>query len=222
MKSKPSATALIAVLTALAWPAYASGLGDFSAGYASLLQKNYARAIEQFSGAIASGELRPANLALAHHYRGAEYLKTGRDDEAIADLDRAIALNPTLYTAFYDRGLALSHKGEHARAIADYSEAIRLHPDLHYLYLHRGRSYAATNRYEEAVADYKMALYYRPKSVPSLVALGDAHWQQGRNQEALAAYRQAMRLKGDLLKAYPGLVAKLAALEGGDRIVLDE
>jgi len=203
---------IVLLSAALSLPAHASALGDFEAGYSALLHKNYDRAIALFTDAIASGDLRPANLALAYHYRGAEYLKTGRDDEAIADFDRALALNATLFTAYYDRGVAFKRKGDLTRAIADYSEAIRLHPNLNYFYLHRGAAYAANSQYEEAIADYKLALFYRPDSVPAFVALGDAHLAQGRNVEALADYRQAMRRHGDFLKLYPGVAAKLTAL----------
>ena len=233
--SKPTSTARIAIATraiplivvlgaALPLPSHASALGDFSAGYDAMLQKNYNEAITRFSGAIASGDLKPANLALAYHYRGAEYLKTGKDDEAIADQDRAIELNPKLETAYYDRAIALRHKGEFARAIADYSEAIKLNPDLNYYYLYRGQAYAANNQYDEAVADYKKALYYRPKSVEAFVSLGDVHFKEGHSAEALAAYREAMHLHGGLLKVYPSLVAKLDALGGtpANRVVLDD
>ena len=222
--SKARAIALIAVFSALSLPAHASAVGDFNAGYDALLQKNYARAIERFTSAIASGDLKPYNLALAHHWRGAEYLKTGRDDEAIADFDRALALNPTLYAAYYDRAIALRHKGELTRAIADYSEAIRQNPDVNYFYLHRGQAYAANHQLNEAVADYKKALYYRPESVPAFVALGDALMEQGRRAEALDAFEQAMRRHGGLLKLYPGIGAKLAALRGApetNKLVLE-
>jgi len=222
--SKARAIALVALFSALSLPAHASAVGDFNAGYDALLQKNYARAIEHFSTAIASGDLKPANLALAHHWRGAEYLKTGRDDEAIADFDRALALNPKLYTAYYDRAIALRHKGELTRAIADFNEAIRQSPNVHYFYLHRGQAYAANHQLNEAVADYKQALYYQPESVPTFVALGDALMEQGRRAEALDAFQQAMRRKGDLLKVYPGIGAKLTALRGGpetNKLVLE-
>ena len=222
--SKARAIALIALFSALSLPAHASAVGDFNAGYDALLQKNYARAIERFTSAIASGDLRPGNLALAHHYRGAEYLKTGHDDEAIADFDQAIALNPKLYTAYYDRAIALRHKGELTRAIADYSEAIRISPNVHYFYLHRGQAYAANHQLDEAVADYKQALFYQPESVPSFVALGDAYMEQGRRAEALAAFQQAMRRKGNLLEVYPGIAAKLTALRAvpdANKLVLE-
>ena len=198
--------------TALSVAAHATGRGQFNAGYSALLHKNYDRSIARFTDAIETGELRPADLALAYENRGASYLRTGRDDEAIADFDRALALNPSLATAHNDRAIAFRRKGDLARAIADYSEAIRLSPGVHHFHLNRGLTYAANRQYEEAIADYKLAVYYKANNAPALVALGDAHLEQGRKADALAAYQQAMRTKGDLFKVYPGVAAKLAAL----------
>jgi tetratricopeptide (TPR) repeat protein len=186
--------------------------GELNAGYSALIRHDYDRAIAHFTDAIKTGELRPPDLAIAYHYRGAEYLKTGRDDEAIADFDRALALNPSLSTVYNDRAIVFRRKGDFNPALADYSEAIRLMPRVHNFYLNRGLAYATNGQYAEAIADYKLALYYSPNCVPAFVALGDAHLQQGHESEALADYRQAMRRKGDLLKEYPGVATKLAAL----------
>jgi tetratricopeptide (TPR) repeat protein len=198
--------------TAISLPAHATtGAGRFEAGYNSILRHNHEQAITYFTDAIESGELRPNVLALAYHYRGAELLTAGRDDEAIADFDRAIALNPNLPTVFNDRGVAFRHKGEFTRAVADYNEAIRLMPGVHSFYLNRGLAFAANHQYEDAIADYKVALRYKADSVPAFVALGDAHMQVGRKEDALAAYRNAMRLKSAVLKEYPWVGAQLAS-----------
>src|SRR4051812_10833521 len=75
-------------------PACASSLSDMKAGYDALRRQDHERAISLFTSAIGSGDLNRTNLALAYHYRGVEYLKTDRYDEAIADLDRAVMLEP--------------------------------------------------------------------------------------------------------------------------------
>jgi tetratricopeptide (TPR) repeat protein len=199
--------------TAMSLPAHATtGAGRFEAGYTSLLRHDHEQAITRFTNAIESGELRPNVLALAYHYRGAEFLTTGRNDEAIADFDHALALNPNLPTVFNDRGIAFRRKGEFTRAVADYNEAIKLMPGVHSFHLNRGLALAANHQYEDAIADYKMALRYKADSVPAFVALGDAHMQEGRNADALVAYRQAMRKKGDVLKEYPWVGVQLGTI----------
>ncbi|HXJ02498.1 MAG TPA: tetratricopeptide repeat protein [Micropepsaceae bacterium] len=194
--------------------AQASGRSDLRAGYDALLHHDYETAIALLTNAIETGDLSRDNLALAYHYRGAEYLKAARPDEAIADLDRAIAIAPSRYpTAYSDRGIAYRRKGDYAKAIADYSEAIRLWPDWHDWYLNRGLAYAANGQYQEAISDYDRTLYYRPRLVSAYVARADAFLRQGRKGEALGDYRSALRADADLFAHYPGVAAKMAGLD---------
>jgi tetratricopeptide (TPR) repeat protein len=198
------------VLTA---PAYASARSDMKAGYDALRRHDYDKAISLFTSAIETGDLTRPNRALAYHYRGAEYLNVGRYDEAIADFDRAIMLEPVkLPTAYSDRGIAYRRKGDYAKAIADYSEAIRLWPDWHDWYLNRGLAYAANRQYAEAIADFGRALFYRPDLISAYIARGDAYLALDNKFEALADYRRALRHNGSLLDQYPGLAAKMGAL----------
>ena len=194
-------------------PAYASARSDMKAGYDALRREDHDAAISFFTSAIGSGDLKRPNLALAYHYRGVEYLKSGRYDEAIADLDHAIQLEPVkLPTAYSDRGIAYRKKGDYAKAIADYSEAIRVWPDWHDWYFNRGLAYAADHQYTEAIADFGRALYYRPGLAIAHIARGDAYLALDRKSEALADYRRALSHHGSLLEQYPGLAAKMAAL----------
>jgi tetratricopeptide (TPR) repeat protein len=202
----------IAFSTLLCWQALASGRSELKAGYAALMRHDYERAIAYLTRAIEAGDLRRTDLALAYHYRGAEYLKTQRYDEAITDFDKAIELDGKLATAYSDRGIAWRRKGDNARAISDYSEAIRLWPNWHGYYLNRGLAYAAAGRNEEAIADYDKALFYKPDLADAFIARGDAHLQRGRNNEALTDYRRAIHERPDVLMEYPGLAAKLTAL----------
>ncbi len=196
----------------LSFPAQASGKGDLKAGYAALMRHDYGRAIQYLTTAIESGDLSPANLALAYNYRGAEYLKTDRYDDAIGDFNRSIALNSQLPTAYSDRGIAYRKKGNYEKAIADYSEAIRIWPNWRDWYLNRGLAYAAMGRHDEAIADFGRALFFKPDFAEVYVARADVYLRSGRRIEALADYRRAVREKPDVLRDYPGIAAKMAML----------
>jgi tetratricopeptide (TPR) repeat protein len=198
---------------AVSLAAHASSRSDLRSGIDALRRHDDAKAVAFFTSAIESGGLSRANLALAYYYRGAEHLKLDRPDEAIADLDQAVAMEPRRFPAAYsDRGIAYRRKGDYAKAIADYGEAIRLWPHWHDWYLNRGIAYAASGQYEDAVADYTKALYYRPGLASAFVLRGDVYLQQGRKAEALAEYRRALKEKSDLLKDYPGVAEKLRTL----------
>ena len=62
--------------------------------------------------------------------RGFVHLRLGRLDEAIADDDAALKLNPRLATALYGRGLARRRKGDQAGGDADIAAAEAVQADI--------------------------------------------------------------------------------------------
>src|SRR5688500_18026329 len=77
---------------------------------------------------IQAGQGSKAELAAAYYNRGNNHQSQRRHDEAIADYDQAIKLDPSDPIHFYNRAISWTAKGDHDRAIADYGEAIRLRP----------------------------------------------------------------------------------------------
>ena len=62
----------------------------------------------------------------AIHTRAWIYMNKGMLDVALADFDRALAIDPELAGAYADRGQAYELKGERDKAIADYRKALSL------------------------------------------------------------------------------------------------
>jgi tetratricopeptide (TPR) repeat protein len=205
-----SAIVLFALI--LSHSAEASSRSDLKAGYAALLHREYESAIALLTSAIDAGDLGTSDQALAYHWRGAEYLKLGEDDRAIADFDRALALDPNLATAYSDRGIAYRRAGRYELAIADYGQAIRLWPNWHDWYLNRGVSYEALGRHDEAIADFTKAVFYNPRLVRGYVLRADVY--AGKDDLALAAadIRRAMSIKHDALAEFPRLAEKFRRL----------
>lgn len=61
--------------------------------------------------------------------RGSYYARGKMPDEAIADLNKAISLEPSLAQAYYYRGLSYIMKGDKKRAIVDFLKYLKLAPD---------------------------------------------------------------------------------------------
>ena len=75
--------------------------------------------------------------AAAYYNRGNAKGALGRHEEAIADYDEALRIDPQLAAACYNRGNAKGVLGRHEEAIADYDEALRIDPQLAAAYYNR-------------------------------------------------------------------------------------
>ena len=97
-----------------------------------------------------------------HLDHGWACLDKGKYDDAIADFDKAIALDPNDAAAYGNRGNAYYSKGEVDRAIADYTKAIALDPKLVQARYNRGIAYRKKGDKEQAIADFRKALEIDP------------------------------------------------------------
>lgn len=122
-------------------------------------------------------ELNPMNPEFWFQ-RGSTLLNLKNWDRGIADLTKAIELNPTA-EAFRNRGIALSLKNEFTRALADFVEAIKLAPNDPLIYQHRARIYVQLQRHKEAVADLTKYLELVSDDLPARVQLGMSRYFSG-------------------------------------------
>ena len=110
-----------------------------------------------------------------YNRRGRAYYEWGRYDNAVADYDKAIAIDPDNVSAYIDRGNAhlANHRsfegGEenYDRALADYEEAISLSPENAVAYYNRGLAFQGKDDYARAIADYDRAIELAPDYTPA-------------------------------------------------------
>lgn len=84
--------------------------------------------VQTLTRAIEGGTLAGARLAEALLRRGDAYLMLGEPTPALADLERAVALDGASAELYYHRGKAYEALGERKRALADYRRARALDP----------------------------------------------------------------------------------------------
>lgn len=75
------------------------------------------------------------NKQIAYFNRGIYWHGKGDNDNAIADYDHALNLDPENVDSYANRGNAWLNKGDYERAIADYDKAIELDPRSAYVIL---------------------------------------------------------------------------------------
>ncbi len=83
------------------------------------------------------------NQLAAYINRSSAYQAAGDLGRAIADLDKALRLNPKSPLALTKRAAIHQEKGDLDRAIADYSSALRLDKNLPVAYRGRAKAYQA-------------------------------------------------------------------------------
>jgi tetratricopeptide (TPR) repeat protein/tRNA A-37 threonylcarbamoyl transferase component Bud32 len=79
-------------------------------------------------------------------------------EQAVAEVDRAIASRPDDYQLRTERGRLYVGQKRWQQAAADFAEAIRQHPDDARVWFERGRMFALQERWPEAAADFDQAL----------------------------------------------------------------
>src|SRR5258708_2394964 len=95
-------------------------------------------------------------------------LETKRDLKgAMADLDKAIRIDPKSLQAYAARGSMYQWQGDNDLAIADYNEILRLEPKADYTLYSRGTAYRDKGNLDQAIADYTDALRINPNYTPA-------------------------------------------------------
>lgn len=137
---------------------------------------------------------KPMGRGAAHYNRGNAYSARGEHDQAIADYDEAIKLDPKNASAYNNRGNARSDKGDTDGALADFDAAIKLNKRYGAAYFNRGNVYAAQGD-DRALKDYDAALKLNRRNVNAYIARGALLLANGATAKARADMRHALALE---------------------------
>jgi tetratricopeptide (TPR) repeat protein len=113
--------------------------------------------------AIEARNLNTRDLAMTHNNRGAILQMLGREDEALADFNRALTLNPALSLSYLNRGMIFANRQEFRRAWDDFNRAIEVAPDDSRGYVNRSLVYFKTEQFDYALKDLEQALLVNPE-----------------------------------------------------------
>jgi tetratricopeptide (TPR) repeat protein len=120
---------------------------------------NYELAINGFNQALNTWP----RLSEAHFERGNAYHNLGRDDEAIADFEQAVDLDPGWSRALVAIGSIYSARHDYQRAMDAYSRSISAKPSIE-AYYQRGQTYEALGEHQKAIEDFNRAIQEFPNS----------------------------------------------------------
>lgn len=137
-------------------------------------------------------------LARAHVLLGVVYLYKKQHDQAMAAVEKGIALDPNDDSGYAWLGFLLTSVGRPEKAIRLVENALRLNPrnPLFSLTI-LGRAYSLTGRYEEAIATLKRAINANPNYLPPHINLTIIYSELGREEEAKAEAMVVLRISPD-------------------------
>jgi tetratricopeptide (TPR) repeat protein len=104
-------------------------------------------------------------------------------DAAEADLDRALAIDPSFAPALSDRGNLRMDAGDFTGALAEYEAALALTPGNPATLVNRAAALLALRRYEEGLADYDASLAAAPLAATTRMSRGICLLAAGRWDE---------------------------------------
>ncbi|MEC4892001.1 MAG: tetratricopeptide repeat-containing serine protease family protein [Oscillatoria sp. PMC 1051.18] len=117
-------------------------------------------------------------------------------DEAILAFDRAIALNPQLYQAWYAKGLTLRFQKRYREAVIAFEQAIaQSKQEFAPAWRGKGQALIGLNAYQEALKSFQAAIAISPDDFALHALRGEVLQELKRNQEAISAYTQAIKIK---------------------------
>jgi tetratricopeptide (TPR) repeat protein len=133
--------------------------------------------------------------AQAHNLHGQALAKSGKTEDALAEYDRAIEIDPHNADALYHRGLLYQGEQQHPVAIDDFTAASGLTPQRADPLLGRATSYLALNKVKEAAADLDEAAQADPQNAQVWTTRGLAYERLGDKTKAAGSYGRAINLR---------------------------
>jgi len=119
-----------------------------------------------------------------------------RPRDAIAVIQRGIAVDPEYGDLFNVLGICYLGLGRYPEAIAAHQRYVQLAPNQPNPHDSLGMSYQQSGKYELAAAEYNAALSQDPEFEPAIIHLGDIYFQQGRYREAIHQYQRYIEVTG--------------------------
>jgi Flp pilus assembly protein TadD len=151
------------------------------------------------------------DLAFAHFQLAYVYTALKRSDDARAEYERAIVLDPKMPEAYLNLGILLLDRQEYAAAVSPLSKAVDLLPAQS-----RPRSLLAVAQdrsgdKEAAARSFEGVLHLDPNDLTANHYLGDLDLRRRKPAEAEARFRHALQIQPDAPELLQGLAQSLEA-----------
>ena len=140
------------------------------------------------------GDHHVRNAAVDHKNAGIQFSVKRRSEEAIAEFDESLRLDPEAADTYRYRGDAYFELDEFPIAAEDFNKAIRLDPQCAMAYYKRSRIYSECGENQRAIEDLEKFIRLDPQHAIAFNNRGVLYYQLGEKCKALKDFEEA----GDL------------------------
>jgi hypothetical protein len=145
-------------------------------------------------------------MAESHYHLGAALQKAGQMDQALAEYQKALAINPRFAEAACQIGVLLMARDQSQEAIDYLLRAVTERPDYARAHNNLGAAQYNTGRFEESIASFQRAIALRPDYAEAHWNLGLAHLIGGDFARGWTEYRRGWPHQTRLAPIqYPGV-----------------
>ncbi len=131
----------------------------------------------------------------ALHLLGVIALQSGKYDQAIDLINRAIAIKPDFAEAYNNLGTALRALRRLDEAMIAYQNALTYKPDFIDAHFNLGTALVDKGLYAEAATSYQKVLGFNPEYTTAYYSLGQVLQQMGEPQQAIPYCQKAIALQ---------------------------
>ncbi|HEV8524099.1 MAG TPA: tetratricopeptide repeat protein [Terriglobales bacterium] len=150
---------------------------------------------EKALGAAQQAQRMNDQLPEVHLALGSVYTDTGKSSEAVAELNRALALAPKSDEVYRRLGAAYLGAGNKQEAIRNYQKAIIINPYFWVNHNALGAAYLRLGENENALTAFRRVTELEPENVFGHMNTGLAYYRQGRWDESIAAFQKALAIQ---------------------------
>ncbi|MBF0194732.1 MAG: tetratricopeptide repeat protein [Magnetococcales bacterium] len=174
------------------------------------VEEAYLQAIEHFNrGCYAEADkLCTAIIQVAPNHidainaLGAIAQKVNCNDLAVEQFQKAINIDNSSATLYYNLGVALYSLGRVEEVATAQKKAISIKPDYAEAYSSLGNALKELGEFDEAVLCLQKALSIKPDYADAYYNLGNSLKEQGKLDKAIANLKKAITIQPDYIKAY--------------------
>jgi tetratricopeptide (TPR) repeat protein len=165
---------------------------------------NDTRFMDRALASLKTAELRNPDLPSVRFVSGMINDHEGRYEQAQADFQRAVELEPAHGDAWRQLGRSFDNANQSDQALAAYAKAIEAQPDYFRNHQELGSFYFTRGEYEEAVRHYRRVVELAPDLAIAHYALSAPYLGMGRYAEAEQELRLSIGLQ-PTASAFEGL-----------------